>query len=397
MNPADGSAQKNIWEACDEYVDSHARGSLYHLTAWRRIIGRAYGHKAYTLVAIREPGAAKGGMPGPTIVVLPGDDKGNVPVLGQIAGVLPLIHLRHFFFGNTLISLPFFDFCGVLADDAATEKALLAEAVTTARDLNCESIELRHRSALAWIESAARSLSFPSDNGESQGSTCRRVHCSTRTHKVRMMLPLPGSAEELLQSFKSKLRSQIRRPSKQGLTARTGGIELLDDFYRVFSENMRDLGSPVHSKKLMRTVLEELPERSRIVMVFAGGKPVACSMIVGYKNVLENPWASALRRYSRMSPNMLLYWKMLEYACENDFAFFDFGRSTEGEGTHRFKLQWGAEGTPLHWYRLHLDDEPGRRREDGGAGMERAVRYWQKLPVNVSRILGPMIRKHIGL
>jgi FemAB-related protein (PEP-CTERM system-associated) len=212
-----------------------------------------------------------------------------------------------------------------------------------------------------------------------------------------MLIELPESSEILMKSFKSKLRSQIKKPLKEGLKAKNGGLELLNDFYKVFTVNMRDLGSPVHSKTLIRNVLEEFRDDAKIVMVYKGSEPVACSLIMGFNDVLENPWASALRKYSRLSPNMLLYWKMLEYGCENGFKKFDFGRSTPGEGTYKFKEQWGAKPEPLHWHCISLNGRPKDTGLSEKSKFDKAIQYWQKLPVPVTRILGPRIRKYIGL
>jgi len=212
-----------------------------------------------------------------------------------------------------------------------------------------------------------------------------------------MLLNLPASAEMLKQSFKSKLRSQISRPLKEGLTSKTGGMELLEDFYRVFLINMRDLGSPVHSMKFMRHVLDVFSECSRIVAVYKDKEPVAAAIVMGFAKVLRNPWASSLRRYASLSPNMLLYLRMLECACDKGYPVFDFGRSTAGEGTYKFKEQWGATPCPLHWHYILLDGKSLNPEKVGRGRFETAIRYWQKLPLIVTRIIGPSIRKHISL
>ncbi len=160
---------------------------------------------------------------------------------------------------------------------------------------------------------------------------------------------------------------------------------------------MRDLGSPLHSRKLIKHVLKEFSEKARIVLVYKGSEPLACSIIVGFNDTLENPWASALRQYSRLSPNMLIYWTMLEYACDNGFKYFDFGRSTPDEGTYRFKEQWGAKPEPLHWHFISLNGQPINEDTSEKSKFDIAIHYWQKLPVPVTKLLGPMIRKHIGL
>jgi serine/alanine adding enzyme len=98
-----------------------------------------------------------------------------------------------------------------------------------------------------------------------------------------------------------------------------------------------------------------------------------------------------------MAPNMLLYWTMLEYACGNGYRYFDFDRSTPDEGTYKFKEQWGAKPTPLHWHYLSLNGTTINEETSEKSKFDKAIQYWQKLPVPVTKILGPMIRKHIGL
>jgi lipid II:glycine glycyltransferase (peptidoglycan interpeptide bridge formation enzyme) len=200
-----------------------------------------------------------------------------------------------------------------------------------------------------------------------------------------------------MESFKSKLRSQINRSLKEGFASSIGGLELLEDFYKVFLVNMRDLGSPVHSVELMRHVLGEFSERSRIFVVYKSEEPVASALVVGFDKVLRNPWASSLRKYASLSPNMLLYLRMLEFACDNGYRVFDFGRSTTGEGTYKFKEQWGAVPAPLYWYYISLDGKSLGLESSGTERFKKATHYWRKLPLIVTKIIGPSIRKHINL
>ena len=213
-----------------------------------------------------------------------------------------------------------------------------------------------------------------------------------------MLMPLPPDADTLMSSFKSKLRSQVRKSMREGFDVVIGGSELIDQFYEVFAVNMRDLGSPVHSKQLFARILEFFPDEARIFLIRKGEIPIAASLTVGFRNILSNPWASSLREYSHMGPNMLLYWNMLEFACQKDFAYFDFGRSSLNEGTCKFKEQWGAQPQNLNWMYISL-----RRKINLNASYERssyekrAIACWKKLPVPLTKILGPAIRKHIAL
>jgi serine/alanine adding enzyme len=335
----------------DNYVYAHPRATLYHLSGWRNIITKTYGHKSHYLMAVRDN--------------------------GTIAGILPLVHLKSILFGNTLISIPFFDTGGILADDDTAEEALLSQAVNLGQRLDADRIELRH------IEPPISAV----------------PNTVTHSHKVLMHLELPGNADLLMKTFKAKLRSQIKKPLKEGLYSKIGGSELSEDFYKVFLINMRDLGSPVHSKRLITSVLEEFPDHARIIMIYKEKQPLACGLLIGFRDrdILENPWASSLREYSRFSPNMLLYWAMLEYACNKGYARFDFGRSSPGQGTYKFKEQWGANPISLNWHTIYLKGKPEQTETTRASKLDTAVRYWKKLPVSVTKIIGPAIRKHIGL
>lgn len=340
-------------EAWDAFVRSHPRGTLYHLFAWKHIVENTYGHQAHYLLAFKN--SASGSFQAEAV-----------------AGILPLVHLNHFLFGNSIVSIPFFDMGGVLADDMDSERELIAEAVRLGQRLKSGNLELRH----------LRETPGP---------------WSTGTNKVRMLLDLPESSEALMKGFKSKLRSQIKKAIKDGLKAEIGGIDLLGDFYEVFLSNMRDLGSPVHSKRLMENVLKHFPNEAKVVIVRHNGRAVAGSIVVGFRDVLENPWASSLRRFSHLNPNMLLYWTMLEYACANGFKQFDFGRSTPDEGTFKFKAQWGACPQPLNWVNVSLNGRKIKNSISEDSTFRLASEIWKKLPIALTRVIGPRIRQHIAL
>ena len=339
-------------ENWDNYVQGHPQATLAHLSGWKDIIEAAYGHPTYYLLAKRR--LAHNGE--------------------EVAGILPLVHLRHLVFGNHLISMPYLDTGGALAEDSRIAEALGAEAVEIGRSLKVDDIELRCRAGHHRLQNGTR----------------------RQDQKVSLLLDLPASPDTLWDSFKSKLRSQIRKPLKQGLEKKIGGAELLPHFYEVFARNMRDLGSPVHSRGLLERVLSTFGPQARLILIYRGRKPVAGGLLIRAGKVLANPWASSLREYSALSPNMLLYWAMLEYGCNQGGAAFDMGRSSPGEGTYRFKKQWGAREVPLEWQYIRLGSALP------GAGVEKnryrkVMQYWQKMPVPLSKMLGPMVRKHIGL
>jgi len=371
-----GHADQERW---DSYVRTHPDATPYHLFGWRDVIHKAYGHTTHYLIATAENYGAD-------LPLGRGETRRRRP--GNIVGVLPLVHLDHILFGNDLVSMPFLDSGGMLAACEEVEKSLLSEAIELARRLGARRIELRHERLIA---SCGDVSAFGNDSRQAP------LKVAIRSNKARMLLNLPESSAALLRSFKSKLRSQVMKPVREGLIAKSGRAELLDDFYKVFLTNMRDLGSPVHSVRLMQHMVSEFSECVRIFVVYKATVPVAAALLIGFGNMLRNPWASSLREFSSLSPNMLLYLRMLEFACDSGYRTFDFGRSTRGEGTYKFKEQWGAEPAPLNWTYISLDGKSVDPESPGIERFEAARQCWRRLPLVVTKIIGPCIRKHISL
>jgi len=328
----------------DAFVSSAADAETYHQFAWKHVLERVFGHECHYLLAREEP--------------------------GSVCGVLPLAHLNSRVFGNFLVSIPCFNYCGILAESDSVVEALLKAASQLADKSGASHVELRHRSHV-------------------------KLDLPYRDDKVSMQLPLPGLAEELWGAFPSKLRAQIRRPTKEGAVCERGGIELLEEFYQVFSRNMRDLGTPVFPRQMFSEIYEHFPEQTDFYVVRLDRKPVAAAYTVGYRDTLEIPSASALREHSRSAPNMLLYWTILESAIEKGFKVFDFGRASMGSGPYRFKKQWGAEEQSLAWHYILGEGDELPRINPENPKYRFAINVWRRLPVPVANVLGPRVVKHL--
>jgi FemAB-related protein (PEP-CTERM system-associated) len=328
----------------DAYVRAHPAARCCHLSAWKRIIEGSFGHDTPYLVA--EDGS------------------------GRIRGILPAVRLRSRLFGDFLVSVPYLNYGGPCADDDATWRELMAAGAKLAAGVGAQHLEVR-------TETAA-------DAG-----------LAVRSTKVSMRLHLPASAELLWKAFPAKLRSQVKRAQQATMTVRVGRADQLGGFYRVFAENMRDLGTPVYGKRFFDAVLRELPDTSWICCVYAGDTPVAAGFLMAFGNMLEIPWASSLRRFNRLSPNMLLYWSVLEFACQRGFAVFDFGRSSPDSGTYKFKAQWGAAAVPLYWHYWVPEGSALPNLTPQNPKMQLAIRAWQHLPVRLTTLIGPSIVKNL--
>jgi FemAB-related protein (PEP-CTERM system-associated) len=329
--------------ACEAYVAGHPAASAYHRPSWLKVIEHVFGHETTYL-------AATAG--------------------GAIVGVLPLVFFSSRVFGRFTVSMPFLNYGGVLADSTEAQQMLLQEAVAMTRQAGGSHVELRHTQQI-----------FPA--------------LPAKHHKVAMTLRLADTPDEQWRRLDRKIRNQVRKAEKHGLTVERGGPDLLDGFYQVFAENMRDLGTPVYNRRFFREVLATFPDSTAVFAVRLAGRPIAASVVCWYRDTIEVPWASSLRAFNPLCANVLLYWNMLRFAIEHRFRTFDFGRSTPGEGTFLFKKQWGAEPRGLVWEYWVAG---GRRVPDlspRNPKLALAVRSWQRLPLKMATALGPYIVRNI--
>jgi serine/alanine adding enzyme len=325
-------------------VEGHGSIGASRLPAWTDILQAGLAHRPYVLVATDR---------------------------GRLVGYLPLALVSGRLFGRFLIGLPYLNSSGVVAADAQVAAALIDRAVQLADELDVRYLELRHEQRIAHPALTAEAVS-----------------------KVHMRLGLPRTADELWAKLKAKVRNQVRKGQDQNFTTSWGGAERLGDFYTVFSRNMRDLGTPVYSRRLFRAIVERLPDQAEFCIVADGPRPVATALLVHGKGITEVPSASSLREYGSANANMAMYWRLLERAIERGQHTFDFGRSTVDSGTFRFKKQWGAEPQPAIWQYYVRHGEVGEVRPEN-ARYQRLIQIWRRLPLWLTQLIGPPIVRGI--
>ena len=326
----------------DEYVFK-IKASIYHDSRWSQLIEKVFGHESHYLMAVENE---------------------------KVVGILPLVQLKSLLFGNFMVSMPYFNYGGVAADSNEITGLLIKAAQEQRKQLGCSHIEFR----------------FDKE---------QNIDLPKRTDKVTMLLDLPDDPEILWQEIGSKRRAQVKRPIREGVEFLYGGEELLDDFYHVFSINMRDLGTPVYSKRFFAEILKTFKQETLIAVARLNGEPVGAGFLIGHNGKLEIPWASTLRKYNRLGINMFLYWNILKTAIEKNYQVFDFGRSSKDAGTLKFKKQWGGKPLQLNWY---YDLEPSCDIpvfNHKNVKYEAAVNIWKKLPLRFTRLLGPHIVKNL--
>lgn len=323
--------------AWDGFVGEAPDSTVMHLWGWKAIMERAYGHRTVFLAAVE------------------GD---------TLLGVLPLTLMRSLALGRHLVSMPFMDYGGACTSGREKAEAALVEAAMEVAD--------RERAVLSLRYLDRRELQLP---------------CSLE--RVTMWLELGTSEDALWRRLPSERRNRIRKGQKHGLIASVHGPEALAPFFGVFAANMRDLGSPVHSRGFFREVLAQMGDHARIILVRLEDRPVGAGLMLLYRRMISIPWVSSLRAYFDKCPNQVLYWEAMRFGIANTYSLLDLGRSARDSGTYEAKRQWGAEPVQLHWCHYPPTAAPP---EDGVRRLGWVARLWQRLPLAVANTIGPRLR-----
>ncbi len=326
----------------DGFVRSRPGWTHFHLHGWKRVVEDVFGHECFYL-ATRDTDES-------------------------LMGVLPLVRVKSRVFGHFLVSMPFVNYGGPLGTPNAIQE-LAGYATELATESGAGLLELRSRSELG----------LPLDASH---------------RKVTLLLDLPSAdPDQLWQSFKSKLRSQIRRPQKEGVEIRFG-LDQVHSFFHVFSRHMRDLGTPTQPRRLFEALAAAFPDSVWFGCAYVDDNAVAAGCGFEWGGEFEMTWAASLAEYNRIAPNMLLYWSFMERAIEQGLDAFNFGRCTPGSGTHRFKQQWGSREEPLWWYQYHRGRAASTPSPDD-ARYSWGPRIWKRLPLSLANVAGPRIVRYI--
>jgi FemAB-related protein (PEP-CTERM system-associated) len=327
----------------DDFVLAHPGGTFFHLSGWKRVIERAFRHPTHYLIAERS---------------------------GMVTGVLPLTHVKSLLFGSSLISNAFAVRGGPVAADEESLRALEGEAVRLMEALAVPVLELRDFSVSRadWTSRSDLYVTF------------RRC--------------LAPSIERNLKLIPRKQRAMVRKGIRNKLRAEMD--DTVDRLHRVYSESVRNLGTPVFAKSYFQILRKEFAECSDVVTVVHNGTAVASVLNFYFRDEVLPFYGGGLRAARSLAANDFMYWEVMRRACERGYRVFDFGRSKVGTGSYAFKCNWGFEPAPLV-YQFRL--APGHAMPDLNPlnpKLAAFVAAWKRLPLILTNRLGPLIVRGIG-
>jgi FemAB-related protein (PEP-CTERM system-associated) len=330
---------ESLW---DSYVDHHPEATFFHRIGWKKLIEQSMGYSGNYIMA-----------------------RDN----DEVVGIYPLFILTTGLFGTMGISLPYVHYGGIVANNLETEKMLIDKASAFCREKGCRYIELRQR--------------FP-----------LKTKLPVSDRKVLSIIPLQGGHEHVFGILHQNVRNKIRKAKKNGVLVQNG-IEYLSEFYDIYARNLRDMGTPVITRRFFECIVNTFPQHVRIYRATRQGKAIGAKIVLIDKNTCYFVGVAAARDNLCYAPVHAMNWAAIQDACMVGCKQVDFGRSTANSTHYVFKKYWGSNTLILPWtYQLlNCDEVPELNKENPRFTL--AMALWKKLPVSLTRLIGPPIARRL--
>ncbi|HYM33023.1 MAG TPA: FemAB family XrtA/PEP-CTERM system-associated protein [Candidatus Cybelea sp.] len=327
----------------DRFVNACPNATFLHRAGWKTVIEESFRHQSHYIYVERG---------------------------GEIAGVLPLVHMKSRIFGNALVSIPFGVYGGPAGEDEMALRLLDAHAIELGERLDVDHIEYRTARATRpdWVTKADLYFTF------------RR--------------PIVADAERNLASIPRKQRAVVRQSLKNGLEAAID--DDADAIHAVYAESVRNLGTPVFARSYFRNLKRVFGNDCELLSIRKDGRVVSGVLSFYFRDEVLPYYGGGVPEARKLGAADFMYWDVMRRAGERGCRIFDFGRSKQGTGAYSFKKNWGFAPEPLQ-YQFRL-----RRGQDVpdvnplNPKYRLMIAMWKRLPLPVANTLGPFIVRSLG-
>jgi FemAB-related protein (PEP-CTERM system-associated) len=337
----------------DRFVQQSPDGTFFHLLGWRDLIARIFGYQPFYLYAEE---------------------------YGEIAGVLPLFLVKSLLFGRSLVTIPLGVYGGIISHSEAAHALLSRSAEDLAGRLGVRYLEIRGNPYRNGKE--ALSLAAP------EGRLVRK------DLYVTFLRDIHSDPESNLACIPRKQRRMIRQAQKFGLRSIMDD-DRLGDFYNVYAQSVRNLGTPVYGFSYFRELKRTFGEQCRLLLVEHRQQPVAGVVTFLYKDQILPYYGGSLPTFRHLAPNDFMYWELMSFGAARGCRVFDFGRSKKDTGSFNFKRHWGFEPTPLPYFYFRVNGAAIPDTSSLNPKLQWAVKLWRRLPLRLTKTLGPLVVRHL--
>lgn len=329
----------------DQAVTAREDHTVFHRSAWARVLAESYGHQPFHL---------------------------RISIHGREAALVPLMAVNSPFTGNRGVSLPFSDFAGPLWTDELQAPRVYSVLVELASAQKWKHLEIR-----GGLIPPAGAKSF---------QTYDSHH-----------LDLSQGVASIFQNLDASARRAIRKSESSGIQVTVErSLKAMDDFYQLHGRTRRRHGLPPQPRRFFKGIATHLVESGlgTVVLARLADVPVAGAVFLHSAGRAIYKFGASDTAHWPARPNHAVMWSAIRELAGIGCRELQFGRTSPlDEGLTRFKRSWGAVSTPLCYFR-----HDGQAAAWVSADRPPAASHpliFGRLPIACNRIAGRLIYPHL--
>jgi len=330
----------------DDAVSAHPDATIFHSTAWARVLVDTYGHRpCYVQISLN----------------------------GGLLALVPMMEVRSVLTRSRGICLPFSDYCAPLTLSSFGHERVTQKLQQIAHERCWSYFELRSHSIVPVNTPASESY-------------------------YGHFLDLRIGPEALISNFASSVKRAVRKAQRSGLNVSIqSSPEAMAQFYQLHVRTRRRHGVPPQPRSFFINIQRHLinnPGFGFIVLVECQKDPIAAAIFFRLGRHAIYKFGASDERLQELRANNLAMFEGIRYLAEGGAETLHFGRTDkENEGLRRFKLSWGATEEILDYARFDTASRSWKHSRDSRSTSHR--RIFRALPASLNRLAGAMIYPHL--
>lgn len=334
----------------DDFVESHPKGTPFHLSCWLRVINETYSYK-------------------PHLFVLKSNN-------GEIAAIFPFFIIKGILGGTRMVSIPFSDYGGPLFSNNSTCKGEVLHEIARKNNCRINCVEIRGPLSI------------------NSGFICHNYY------KQNLLDLSPGIAELKKKLHKRTIVYSIRKAQKSEVTIKEESTRHgIKEFYRLNLLTRKKHGVPFQPILFFEKIFDHMISKgfASILVAVSDSKTIAASLFLKFKDTVYYKYNASDPFYLHSkTPNHLLTWHAIERAYSEGYRLFDFGRSSpDNKGLTRYKNMWGTDIMDLPYY-YYPKIKGAASKEEKGLIYRISTGVWRRLPDRIVDNIGPKLYKYLG-
>lgn len=328
----------------DRAITRHPEATIFHSSAWARVLCDTYGHRPFYL---------------------------RLTNAGETAALLPVMEVASAITGRRGVCLPFSDSCVALDFSKGSTESLLSAVRPIARARGWKYVELR------------------GNTGDDAGASP-----SYYAHRVDLAKP----TDDLFAGCESAFRRGVRKAERSGLSVRLGSdLNAVREFYALHSRTRRRHGVPPQPFSFFRNIFINIVARNLgfVVLAMRDATPIAGAMFFHFNGRGVFKFGASDERHQELRASNLVMWTGMKECAGRGLTTLHLGRTDlHQEGLRRFKSSLGAKEEGLSYVRF----DPAANCSSihlSGAPPSVATALFRKLPLTINRLAGTMLYPHL--